>query len=292
MSNPDEVFIGLAVYNRIDLLEQAIDSLLRQTHRNIKILAADDCSTDPEVQPMLEAIAAREPRFIYRRNPQNLGVTLNFRSLIDDADSPFFMWASDDDIWEPTFVERMMDELRNNDGARLAFCTVDNINNSGQTIRRLPGFSYLSTTGDPVRDAEAFLRDPEIMGKANIIHGVFDTASLKEVVDIGWDICDFMGWGGDLVLMFAFVTRFRTVVIDDVLLHKRVPTDDASQLDFGRAESHFPTGAIYESYLERLRAVAPSPEVAACIRPALEARARDRVKSRRADWLDRWTPWR
>lgn len=71
-SNSVEVSILVAVYNAEKRLSKCIDSLLRQTLRNIQIVCVDDCSTDNSLK-MLKEYALHDSRVVVVSLPENHG---------------------------------------------------------------------------------------------------------------------------------------------------------------------------------------------------------------------------
>ena len=104
-----EVTVGMPVYNNGRTLAAALDSLLAQTVRNLRIVISDDGSTD-ETPSICEAYCRRDSRIDFVRQPANLGYR-NFRFVLDRAETPFFVWAAGDDRWAPTFVEKNLRTL-------------------------------------------------------------------------------------------------------------------------------------------------------------------------------------
>lgn len=265
------VAIGIPCYNRPAGLRQTIDCLLAQTHQNWTALIADNATPDPAVEAVARQACAADPRFTYLRRPENIGAEANFRDVAERADGAYFMWASDDDLWEPDFIATCLDLLDKNPAAAMAFCTIDNINKAGLTIRTYPGFSRF-TSMPTLEGARNYLRDPEIMGKANLVYGLFRTAPLKASIATFWREAGFGQWGGDMVFVFGFLSRYAAVMTDSVLLHKRVETD-ATEIKLRRhRKQYFVPRAEYESYVQRHMAVAPNPELADLARTALRKR--------------------
>jgi glycosyltransferase involved in cell wall biosynthesis len=118
------VSIGLPVYNGGERLAGALDSLVAQTYPNIEIVVCDNCSTDGTEQ-VVETYRARHPHIAYHRNASNIGAPLNFQRVLDLATGPWFMWAADDDLWEPTFVEKIMTGLLSGPEYVTGFCQLD-----------------------------------------------------------------------------------------------------------------------------------------------------------------------
>ena len=118
------VSIGLPTYNRPDGLRRALRHLTDQTYGSIEILVSDNCSTDLDVRLVLEESAAADPRVKVFHQASNTGAVSNFRFVLEQASGDFFMWASDDDWWESTFIERALALLRESPSAVGCWCDV------------------------------------------------------------------------------------------------------------------------------------------------------------------------
>ena len=97
--------IGLPVYNGAATLASALDSLLAQTLTDFEIVISDNGSND-ETPEICARYAVRDPRIRYTRQATVLAPSMNFRFVLFEANTPFFMWAAADDLWAPTFAER------------------------------------------------------------------------------------------------------------------------------------------------------------------------------------------
>jgi glycosyltransferase involved in cell wall biosynthesis len=119
------VSIGLPTYNRPGLLREALAALVAQTHANLEIIVSDNASPDPAVQEVIREFAARDARIRAFRQPQNLGFLPTVRFVYEQARGEYFMWAADDDLCDPEFVETCLANLTNPENrAVLAFCHV------------------------------------------------------------------------------------------------------------------------------------------------------------------------
>lgn len=105
------VTIGLPVFNDRQFLELALQSLLDQTHSDFELIVSDDASTDGSRELCLE-FAARDSRIRYIRQPVNLGISRNMKFLLQQAGGKYFMWAGDDDLWHPKYVETLVGALQ------------------------------------------------------------------------------------------------------------------------------------------------------------------------------------
>ncbi len=276
----DTVFIGLPCYNRPDGLRRAIACMQAQTHGDWRMLIADNASPDLRVGEIGHAAASADPRIAYIRQETNIGAAGNFRFVANRADAPFFMWASDDDVWEPDFIATLLALLKADPQHQMAFSSIDNINRDGLSYRSYPGFTRLNSGDSRLEDARRFLDDPEIMGKANLIYGIFRTDALKAAVDDYWEIADLGAHGGDVVFLFGFVARHPVIGTDAVLLHKRVPTTKTAYRLKHPPRGYFVRLRQYRGYLNRHLAVSPDEKIRIMARETLRKRLIDKYLCR------------
>lgn len=104
------VSVGLPVYNGADRLEETVRSVLAQDHRRIELVISDNASTDG-TEAVCRALAERDDRIVYHRQPANRGLLTNFQTTIRLARGTYFRWIGDDDTLAPTYVSRVLREF-------------------------------------------------------------------------------------------------------------------------------------------------------------------------------------
>ena len=109
MSVPS-VAVGLPVYNGADYVEEALRSILGQTHDDLCLIISDNGSTDG-TEEICRAASADDERILYERQEVNRGAAWNYNRTVALARSPYFKWAAADDVLAPTCVERCYDVL-------------------------------------------------------------------------------------------------------------------------------------------------------------------------------------
>ena len=118
MGNQKElVSIGMPVYNGEEFLRQALDSLLSQSYKNFELIISDNASTDG-TQKICEEYIARDKRIRYIRQNENIE-ELNFEFVLKEARGNYFMWVSDDDVWDSRFVEECIKRFNTDKGLSL-----------------------------------------------------------------------------------------------------------------------------------------------------------------------------
>ncbi len=273
----EHVFVGLPCYNRPEGLKDAIRCLQNQTHPNWTVLISDNCSPNPAVRQVAEAACAADSRIQYLRHAKNLGAVENFHRLVVNCQSEFFMWTSDDDQLCPGFMAANLRLLRENPQAQMSAASISVINSAGDELFQCPGFSRFTTKGDLFEDALNYVRDPEKLGKASLIYGLYRTSAIQAVIEECWDECFSQYFGSDFLLNYAFICRHPIVATDEILLKKRQPTNATRRIHWRHPRSYrIAPAADVESYVERYRRISPTRELA----DAAEAILRQRQNHR------------
>lgn len=113
------VSVVVPTYNRPVYLREAIASALRQTYRNIEVLVRDNASTD-ETRKVVQSFS--DPRLRYFRHATNVGPTENVIDGCREARGEYVANLHDDDVWESSFLEKLVPPLRENSAAGISFC--------------------------------------------------------------------------------------------------------------------------------------------------------------------------
>jgi glycosyltransferase involved in cell wall biosynthesis len=122
MSSPRNplVTVGIPTYNRPEGLRKTLDCITRQTYGNLEIIVSDNCSQKPEVSAVVHDAMKTDPRIKFTIQERNMGALHNFKYVLEAATGDYFMWAADDDEWEPFFIETCFHELACGDGTLAA----------------------------------------------------------------------------------------------------------------------------------------------------------------------------
>ncbi len=218
------VSIGLPVYNGARLLPEALDSLLSQTWSDFELIISDNASTDQTPQ-LCQAYAARDSRIRCHRQPETVESGANFNFVLERASGEFFMWAACDDVWEPGFVATLLELLRREPDAALAFSAFDHFNALDRPRGAYPRLFELSAPG-LFRRLWTFMTQKEKFGKANPIYGLMRRAILVQAGGLKtWGDGE---WGADMLVVFRLLSFGKMVLARETLFHKRAPTPPAT----------------------------------------------------------------
>ena len=213
------VSVGLPVYDHPEFLRLALESLTGQTYRNIEVIVSDDCSPGDGTRRVVEEFAARDHRIHYSRQEKNIGAQANHFLVFEKAAGELFFWASEDDEWDERFIEQGVHALQDNPGYSAWMCTIVNTDSGGRIVRDYEGFARFTSTSKKTNDIREYLLEPEVLGKANLIHGIFRRQALGRTIEA----YRFNGgWGTDMCFILAFLVRFNLIATDEVLMRKRI----------------------------------------------------------------------
>src|SRR2546423_15678826 len=105
------VTVCIPTFNGALHFAECLDSVCRQTYRNIEILVVDDCSSDLTADIALD-FSTRDPRLRFVRNQSTLGLMGNWQRCIELAQGEYIKFAFQDDALYPACVELLMREAQ------------------------------------------------------------------------------------------------------------------------------------------------------------------------------------
>lgn len=111
-----KISVLIPVYNREDLLRQAVESVLQQEYENLEIIISDNCSTDATLSVARE-FASIDSRVRVFKNDTNVGPVANWKACLKRASGEYVHWLWSDDWIEEGFYSdavRLMRAKRTN----------------------------------------------------------------------------------------------------------------------------------------------------------------------------------
>lgn len=190
-------------------LEEAVDSVLTQSHDDLELLLIDDGSPD-DTYEFLEQFTD-DPR-VSRHTQENQGFPGARNTGLDLGDGEYYAFIGQDDVWDENKLERQIEFLQSSD-ADLVHSNTRHIDETGET------FGHRHETAPPEQEGagdeqfirELFLRNficiQSVLAEAH----VFEDVRFDESLSIN---CDH-----DLWLRLA--GEFDIGYVPDTLLSKR-----------------------------------------------------------------------
>jgi len=143
-ANP-EISILMPAYNAALYIKDAIESILNQNFKNYNLIILNDGSTDQTEQIIGEF---KDPRIIYLKNENNMGLSFSRNKLIKSANGKYIAWMDADDISHPDRLTKEYKYLEKHPHVALVSSWVQIIDSNGKptgkSIRSFIPSDYLS----------------------------------------------------------------------------------------------------------------------------------------------------
>ena len=117
------VTVAISTCNRSERhIRESLESVLRQSYRELEIIVADDASTKVEVAAIVNSYG--DARISYHRHERNVGVARNFDWCVRQARGEWVNVFHDDDVMLPDNVQNMVAEARRHPKVNFQFTEV------------------------------------------------------------------------------------------------------------------------------------------------------------------------
>lgn len=125
------VDILVATYNTEEkYLRKQIESIIKQTYRNIQVYISDDNSSNEKVEEILKEYAEKDNRIKLFIQPQNLGYNKNFEFLLMQSTADYIMFSDHDDIWHFDKVEKSLKKIKE-ENVDMVYCNCRQVDKDG-----------------------------------------------------------------------------------------------------------------------------------------------------------------
>jgi len=218
------VTIGLQTFNRADTyLKSTLDSILIQTYKNFELIISDNASTD-DTEKICREYERRDSRVKYIRQKENIGYVAHVNFLRTQGKGDYFLGACDDDLFEPTFLEKCIFLLDSHPEAVLAATNfVEFVDGKGQTPPHNPK-EFFPSERDLYKRLKQYTLFYESDGKEMFFYcGVWRREIVKNDFFIDYFNKKFpWNWDfQDMNFVFRGLTQGTFEFVDEVLFKKR-----------------------------------------------------------------------
>lgn len=131
--NP-RVSIILPVYNGAECVSNSIDSVLAQTYKDFELIVVNDCSTD-NTWEILQEYAGSDNRVKAYTNEVNKKLPRTLNAGFEHATGEYLTWTSDDNMYRPEAIERMVKFLDDNSDCAMVYTDMTLVNELGDEIK-------------------------------------------------------------------------------------------------------------------------------------------------------------
>lgn len=173
MQTGPKVSVVMPVRNRLGLVEDAVESVLRQTYQNFELIVCDDASDDGTLDWLKDIPDARVKVLSHS---ERKGAAVARNTCLASADGVLVAYLDSDNLWHPRYLEIMTEQMQRMPGnvcAYASYLDVDVEHKSGTASLRsakvLP-FHLEDQVARPYVDLNSFMHRRELVD----VFGGFD----------------------------------------------------------------------------------------------------------------------
>ena len=229
--NDTKITVGIPVFNGEKSIQKSIDSVLSQTFLDFELIISDNGSTD-STSLICKEYEKKDKRIRYIRHEKNMGGLYNFKLLLDESKTEYFVWLAADDYWDSTFLEKNFSVLKKNHNIVCSVSQVEYFGNNmdywkkrsmvgpfkifRKTIERYQNLQNYPTSGTFESKFRYYLK---LRGHHHIFYGVYRTEQLKKII---YDVISGINqpYNFDVVTMLNALRFGDFYVIDEVLMYR------------------------------------------------------------------------
>jgi glycosyltransferase involved in cell wall biosynthesis len=208
-----KVSIGIPTFNRPFGLRRTLECISNQTYKNLEIIISDNNSSSPDTEMVAREFMAKNDRIYYYKQSVNQGPAFNFSFVLENATGAYFMWAPDDDLWEPEFVEKLLANFNKFPLAVSSFCNIKEINEDNIVTDEFRYSNFLSHTSIFKRLNYFGSLKEGSFGKANLIYAIHRTEVIKDI----FLKFDYNYYCADNIIILKLLCRGPVLIATDFL---------------------------------------------------------------------------
>ena len=106
-----KIDIILPNFNSSRFITKTINSILKQSYKNWKLIIIDDCS-DKETKNLLKKISKKKIKVVFLKKNRGAGFCRNF--AIKKSKSPYIAFIDSDDTWEKDKLKKQLEYMKKN----------------------------------------------------------------------------------------------------------------------------------------------------------------------------------
>jgi len=104
------VSVGIPTYNRVGMLQRAVESVLTQDYPSVEVVISDNASTDG-TRAWCEDLCRRDNRIRYVHQQANIGLVANYAEVLKHSHGALYMAFADDDWLDTSYISQCVRTL-------------------------------------------------------------------------------------------------------------------------------------------------------------------------------------
>lgn len=258
MNNP-LVSICIPTYNGEKFIEEALESAINQTYSNIEIIISDDNSVDNTLQIIKEELdRSTIPFYIFNHEPKGIGA--NWNNCIKKANGKYIKFLFQDDILEPTCIEKMVSILEINPSIKLVVSKrnilVEDSFKSERTNQWIEMYGDLQSDLDLKQENGFSIIDKKIFKQNSFLIEPLNKFGEPSVILFEKSIVEKIGkYRDDLVQMLDFefcnriILKYKAAILNEKLVTFRLHLKQETNKNIGKTSDLLKYNSIaYKQY--------------------------------------------
>jgi len=220
-----KISICIPAFNRRDFLKETINSVIKQTYKNIEIIISDDCST-----VFLDDIvnSFKDERIIFFKQEKNIGFIKNWNFCINKSTGEYIKILGDDDILNNNCIEEEINLLFKNK-ANFICSNYETIDEKGDLIIN----KDFNNNSFRLLDKSGFINENELLKKyflGKIRIGLPSAITFKKEIikEIGL-FDENIGCPADIDMWMRIINKNTLYYNDNILLKMRRHSNNLSK---------------------------------------------------------------
>lgn len=174
-----KVDIIVPVYNRIQYLSEALESIYSQSYKNFQIIVVDDGSTD-DVENMVKKYKG-SIKYIYQKNQ---GVAAARNAGLKEADGEYLAFLDSDDVWMDNYLKEQVKFLEDNPSIDVVCRPLYIFEDATKEYIKIIGSQIPVDSSIQKRILEGGIPPSGVLAKRKCFNNIFFDRSLKGDEDI------------------------------------------------------------------------------------------------------------
>lgn len=214
-NNAPLITIGMPIYNGDKFLNQALESLSKQTFTDYEILISDNASID-KTADIIKEWQAKNPKIKYFRQEENIGALKNFEWLLNNSKSNWFMFAAYDDLWSENYLSELYKKIKeNNEDVLLSAPKVIKTKENGEfDIER--EFDKRINTAEGLTRIKLLLR----WVQSGWFYGLYNKQALTEAFNYA-NYKFKLTWGSDFIVLLPILLSGKVTGNNNAVFYQR-----------------------------------------------------------------------
>lgn len=233
------VSICIPTYNGANYLQEALDSVKKQTYKNIDVVISDDASIDETLSIVNKFKKEVDfPVYIFNHNPSGIGA--NWNNCVKKAKGEFIKFLHQDDVLYQECIEKMISITEKDDNVGLVYCRrkIISENNSKSHKTWIKTYGELHTNLETLYPLTGVLHGKDYLKDKKLLNSPLNKIGEPTATLLHKDVFNKVGYFSsklkqtlDLEYWYRLMPFFNIGFVDEDLIMIRLHSNQATWIN-------------------------------------------------------------